>query len=123
MATAPAIARLEQKAALETIEGAHEALGLNYVELARALGIDRRTVLRYRKQTVVPSPRVQARMEKLRDIHHLLEQVFGDHDSQLEWLYGSVPLVRGQRPIDLLRKGELEEVLAILAGLYSVAQA
>lgn len=123
MATAPAIARLEQKAALETIEGAHEALGLNYVELARALGVDRRTILRYRQQRVVPSPRVQARMEKLRDIHHLLEQVFTDRDSQLEWLYGSAPLVRGQRPIDLVRKGELGEVLAILAGLYSVAQA
>jgi uncharacterized protein (DUF2384 family) len=123
MVIAPAIARLEQKAAMETVEGAHEALGLNYVELARALGVDRRTVLRYRKQTVVPSRRAQARMEKLRDIHRLLEQVFGDRDSQLEWLYGSVPLVRGQRPIDLMRKGELEEVLAILAGLYSVAQA
>jgi transcriptional regulator with XRE-family HTH domain len=123
MAITPAIARLEQKAAVDTIEGAREAFGLNYVELARALGVDRRTVLRYRKRTAVPSPRVQARMEKLRDTHHLLELVFVDRDSRLEWLYGSVPLVRGQRPIDLMRKGELDEVLAVLTGLYSVSQA
>jgi transcriptional regulator with XRE-family HTH domain len=122
MVTAPAIARLEQKAAIETIESAREAFGLNYVELARSLGVDRRTVLRYRKRTVVPSRRAQARMEKLRDIHRLLELVLGDRDSQLEWLYGSAPLVRGQRPIDLMRKGELDEVLAVLTSLYSVAQ-
>ncbi len=56
-------------------------------------------------------------MEKLRDTHRLLEIVFGDRDGQLEWLYGSAPLVRGQRPIDLMRKGELDEVLAVLTSL------
>jgi len=32
-----------------------------------------------------------------------------------------VPLLRDRRPIDLMRRGELDEVLGVLAGYYSGA--
>lgn len=116
------VERLEKDAAKETIENAHEAFGLNYSQVASMLGVDRRTVLRYRKTKNIPSERVRAQMEKVREIEHLLEEVFNGEILQLKWLYSSVPLLRGRRPVDLLRNGKLDEVLSVLAGLYSGAQ-
>ncbi|MDA2921127.1 MbcA/ParS/Xre antitoxin family protein [Desulfobacterota bacterium AH_259_B03_O07] len=114
-----AVERIEKRVAGQTIENAQKAFGLKYVELASALGVDRRTLLRYRRNLSVPSEKVRARMGKIREIRHLMEEVFKGSEAQLEWLYSPVPLLRGQRPIDLMRKGKLDEVLSVLAGLYS----
>ena len=119
--TVSAIERLEKKVAKNTIEDAYKSLGLNYAELAAALGVDRRTLLRYRKQKSVPSMRVRARMEKIREIEHLLDEIFDDHDAALEWLYSPVPILQRKRGIDLIRRGDLEKVLSVLAGLHSGA--
>lgn len=112
---------LDKKSAKETVEDAHESLGLNYTDLATALGVDRRSVLRYRNLRTVPSRRVQERLERVREIAHLLDEVFEGQDAQLYWLHTAVPLLAGRRPIDLVRRGELDEVLSVLAGLYSGA--
>ncbi len=111
--------KLEREAARKTIEGAHEAFGLKYVDLASALDVDRRTLLRYRNEKSAPSPKVRGRMELLREISHLLEEVFDTPEAGLSWLYRPVPLLRGRRPIDHVRRGQLGEVLSILAGLYA----
>lgn len=118
---AMAIAALEKKVAKDTIDQARKMLGLDYVELASALGVDRRTVFRYRAKTTVPSPAVRARLGKLREIAHLLDAVFASHDAQLEWLYSPVPLLRDRCPIELIREGKLDEVLSILAGVHTGA--
>jgi uncharacterized protein (DUF2384 family) len=115
------IASLEKKVATDTIDKALQTFGLNYVEVAGTLGVDRRTILRYRKQDSIPTPSVRARLEKLREITYLLGKVFVDRDAQLEWLYSPVPLLRDRRPIDLIRKGDLDEVLSILTGIYTGA--
>jgi uncharacterized protein (DUF2384 family) len=115
------IERLERQAARKTIEDARETFGLNYVELASALDVDRRTLLRYRKENSAPSAKVRERMEQLREISHLLDEVFETREAGLAWLYRSVPLLRGRRPVDLMRRGELDDVLSVLAGLYSGA--
>ncbi|MEK6588378.1 MAG: hypothetical protein AABY97_06005, partial [Chloroflexota bacterium] len=65
------VERLERQTARKTIESAHETFGLNYVDLASALDVDRRTLLRYRKEMNAPSPKVRERMELLREISHL----------------------------------------------------
>ena len=123
MAVSAAVVRMERVAARQTIEEAHRVLGLNYSELARALGVDRRTLHRYRKQLTAPSARVRARMDRVREIGHLLNELFTDQEAKLAWLYGPVPMLRGRRPIDLIRQGELDPVLSALAGMYSGAQA
>src|SRR5512139_2479503 len=89
-----AIAALEKKVAKDTIDQARKVFGLDYVEVASALGVDRRTVFRYRTSSSVPSPDVRARLGKIREIAHLLAAVFAGHDAQLEWLYSPVPLLR-----------------------------
>lgn len=116
-----AIAALEKKVAKDTIDQARRIFGLDYVEVAAALGVDRRTVFRYRTNSSVPSPEVRARLGKIREIAHLLNAVFAGHDAQLEWLYSPVPLLRDRRPIDLIREGELDEVLSVLAGIHTGA--
>jgi putative toxin-antitoxin system antitoxin component (TIGR02293 family) len=115
------VERLEKKVAKNTIEDAYESLGLNYAELAAALGVDRRTLLRYRKLKSVPSARVRARMEKIREIEHLLNEVFEDQEAALEWLYTPAPILQKRRGIDLIRRGDLDEVRSVLAGLHSGA--
>jgi putative toxin-antitoxin system antitoxin component (TIGR02293 family) len=116
-----AVEKLEKKAAMQTIETAHDVFGLNYMDLAAALDVDRRTLLRYRKGVNAPSPKVRIRMEVLREIAHLLLEIFQSKEAGLEWLYSPTDLLRSRRPIDLMRKGEIDHVLSILAGLYSGA--
>lgn len=120
---ATTIDRLEKKTARETVERAHETFGLPYTELADALGVDRRTLLRYRKESHAPSPRIRAQLEKIRELRYLLLEVFETEEEATEWLYSPVPALRGRRSIDSIRRGELDEVIHILAGLYSGSQA
>jgi putative toxin-antitoxin system antitoxin component (TIGR02293 family) len=114
-----AVDRLERETARKTIEDARESFGLNYGDLASALDVTRRMLLRYRKEKNTPSPKVRDRLEALRQISHLLDEVFTNREDALRWLYNPVPLLQGRRPIDLMRKGELDEVLSVLAGHYS----
>ena len=115
------VERLEREAARKTIEDARETFGLNYGELASALDVDRRTLLRYRKEMSTPLPKARGRMERLREISHLLDELFKTPEAGQAWLHGAVPMLRGRRPIDLIRRGELDDVLSVLAGLYSGA--
>jgi len=107
--------------AVNAIEQANEYLGLTYTGIAEALGVHRQTVFRYRKLKSVPSPEVQESMAQIRELLYLLSEVFIDRDAQLEWLYGPVPLLRNRRPIDLIKKGDFDAVMSVLAGQYSGA--
>lgn len=113
--------RLERETARKTIEDARESFGLTYGDLASALDVTRRMLLRYRKEMNTPSPKVRDRLEALRQISHLLDLIYVNREDGLTWLYTPVPLLQGRRPIDLIRKGELDEVLSVLAGFYSGA--
>jgi len=117
------IETLEKQVAQDTIEMAQRSLGLNTVEVAAALGVDRRTVLRYCKKTSSPSPRTRAKFAQIREIDHLLNEVFVDKEAKLKWLYSPVPMLRGRQPIDLIRQGDLDQVVSILSGILSGASA
>jgi len=115
------ISDLEKQSAANAIQRANEILGLNFTEVAEALGVHRQTVFRFRKLESVPSAEVQERLAQIREIVYLLSEVFVNKEAQLEWLYSPVPLLRDRRPIDLIRKGEFDEVMSVLAGHYSGA--
>ena len=115
------ISILEKRSAANTIQRANKILGLNFSEVAEALGVQRQTVYRYRKLESAPNAEVQERLAKIREISYLLSEVFIDEEAQLEWLYSPVPLLRDLRPIDLIRKGKFDEVMSVLAGHYSGA--
>jgi len=115
------IKELEMKAARQTIQLADREMGLNNSQVASALGVSQRSLYRYKKLENAPSPDVRERLSMLREITQLLNEIFSENDDQLHWLYNTVPLLRGQRPIDLIQKGELEKVISILAGVHSGA--
>ena len=117
----PAVRQLERQAAQETVDAAVAVLELNFEQLAEALQVDRRTVYRYRKRQTVPTPEVRRRFDTLREIIQLLEEVFGTPEDRHAWLYQSVPLLRGRRPIDLMLQADLEPVAEILAGYQAGA--
>lgn len=115
------VEKLEKQRAHNTIHLAQQTLQLNNAEIASALSVDRRTILRYRNRDSVPSASTRTKFIKLEEMIYLLKEVFVSDDARLEWLHSSVPLLRGRRPIDLIREGELDEVLSVLSGLLSGA--
>ena len=88
--TVSSVERLEKKVAKNTIEDAYESLGLNYAELAAALGVDCRTLLWYRKLKSVPlSARARESMEKTREIVNPLSEILDDLDITFDRLCSS----------------------------------
>lgn len=92
---------------------------MNYVEIAAALGIDRRTLLRYRNQVNAPSPKVRERLETLIQIAALINKVSVNREEGIGWICAPVPLPRHLRPIDSMQCWKIDEVLALPAGQYS----
>lgn len=115
------VKHLEIRAAKTAIQLAADEMGLNNSQLALAIGVTPRTLYRYKNGENAPSPEVVEELGKIREISQLLNDVFKDETAQFDWLYRSVPLLRGKRPIDLIKKGELEKVISILSGLQSGA--
>lgn len=111
----------EMKAAEKAILMANKKLGLNLNDVASVLDVHPRTVYRYKSHETAPTPDVRDKLGKLREISQLLNEVFANQDAWMSWLYTEVPALRGQLPIDVIRKGELDKVISILAGLYSGA--
>lgn len=111
----------EVRAANQTLDWVHDKLGLDWTEVAGAVGADRRTIYRWRRGRSGPSAEHRERIEDLRELRFLLETVLPDWDARLEWLYASVPQLRGRTPISLIRLGRLDAVIGVLAGLESGA--
>ena len=119
---ASARAVLELKVATRAIEWARSALGLSYAEVGAALGASERTVIRWAQQSHSPRREHRDRIEKLNELRQLLTTVFGgDSTATLEWLHEPVPMLRGRTPLSLIVKGQLDDVIGVLAGLASGA--
>lgn len=113
------IDKYEKEAAVRTIEEAQRYLGLKNKEVAAVLEVNQRTVYRYKNKRNVPRQHVRERIEKLRELQYLLHEVFDDEDAANSWIYSPVSLLKERRPIDLIRRGELDDIIAVLAGMYS----
>ena len=121
MAVAGTARRLEARSVAEIIGWARAALGLTYREVGALVGATTRTAQRWgdARDLTVPSGEHRAKLEQLRDLKRLLAGTFPQEDDALEWLHREVPLLDDRRPIDLIRRGELEPVLEALAALYA----
>lgn len=106
-----------------TVEWAHEQLELDYSDIARSIGANRRTIHRWLNRKAVPSKKYRNRVEKLQVLRHLLNQVFDDPEDALEWMYSPVPMLQGRTPVSVMEEGELDEVVGVLAGFQSGAHA
>ncbi len=79
--------------------------------LSRILNVSGRTAHRWLKGT---RPRRTRELDRLLEIVALLEQALPDADAIRSYLYHSNPTLQGERPIDLLIRGDFDRVSADL---------
>ena len=108
------VKELELKAVRSTFNKFMKGYKLDNADLAAALKVDRRTIQRYRSGDSYPTRRVRNGLVDLREISILLGEIFSTQEGAVRWLNTSVPLLKGRRPIDLIQKGKLEEVISAL---------
>jgi putative toxin-antitoxin system antitoxin component (TIGR02293 family) len=119
--TSALVEQLERQAARQTLDGVMDNFQLDNADLAAALQVDRRTIQRYRNEDTLPTRKVRERLARLREISILLEEVYRTSEGAITWLYTPVPLLEGRRPIDLMRRGKLDEVITALETYQSGA--
>lgn len=84
---------------------------LGTAEVARILGIHRRTAERRRRAARKPMPLQAQRQEKLRQIWKQLLELYTAENAS-SWLHSSVPALGDRRPVDVMTEdGGLERVL------------
>jgi CheY-like chemotaxis protein len=86
-------------------------LGVSQEILSRILNVSGRTAHRWLKGT---RPRRTRQLDRLLEIVALLEQALPGDDAIRSYLYHANPSLQGERPIDLLIRGELDRVAADL---------
>jgi CheY-like chemotaxis protein len=86
-------------------------LGVSQEALGRMLNVSARTAHRWLKGT---RPRRTQEVERLLEIVALLEQTLPSEDAIRSYLYRSNPILRGDKPIDLLIRGAFDRVAADL---------
>jgi len=107
--------------AQKTLKKYREEYGWDNADIAAALQVDRRTVQRYSSGASYPTRRVRNNIAALREISILLDGIFTDQADSIRWLNTTVKLLKGRRPIDLIQKGKLAEVITALATFQSGA--
>jgi uncharacterized protein (DUF2384 family) len=115
--------RLEAESTAELVRWTRRYLGLTYSELGSLAGATTRTAQRWgaTSDLTVPSGEHRAKLEQLRELKRLLASTFVNDRVALEWLHREVPLLQGRRPIDLIRRGELQQIIEVLAGAHAGA--
>lgn len=99
------------------IEGLERDLGISIDTIALALGVDRRTVERWRTNQSVPQGKTRERLGELIDLRNQLLRVFGAPDTARAWLEASSRYLGGFTRLEALRAGRRDRVLADLEGL------
>ena len=99
------------------IESARRAFPSD-AQLAEALGVDRAQVKRWREGRTRPDPENADRIVGLDAVIELLSGYL-EPTSIPKWLFGINGHLGDRRPIDLLRQGNLSEVIAAIEALKS----
>lgn len=86
-------------------------LGISQEALSRMLNVSARTAHRWLKGT---RPRRTLELDRLLEIVALMEQTLLSDDAIRSYLYHVNPTLQGERPIDLLIRGEFDQVAADL---------
>lgn len=120
---ATAARRLEAQSTAELIGWTRTYLGLNYSVLGSLIGVTTRTAQRWgdARDPTVPSSDHRAKIEQIRELKRLLGTTFPNESVALEWLHREVPLLQRRRPVDLIRQGQFQPIIEVLAGAHAGA--
>jgi uncharacterized protein (DUF2384 family) len=108
-------AELEMEFAGAALGWVERELELTDPEIGQALGVDRKTISRWRKRESAPAPEQRKRMEKLTQLKWFLENAFRTPEIGKRWLHQPVPALKGRTPLSVLTEGNIDSVLGVLA--------
>lgn len=94
---------------------AAEELEFSEPEISQTLGVDRKTVHRWRRRESVPGPEQRKQIEKLSQLKWLLNNAFRTPDIGKRWLYRPTPGLGGKTPAASLLEGKIDSVIGVLA--------
>lgn len=91
-------------------------LKLRWRELADICGVNESTISRWRVGESVPRALARTRLAQLGELLELLQRAFDGPDLAREWLRDSKPVSLGgkESPLDIMREGRIDRVLALL---------
>jgi transcriptional regulator with XRE-family HTH domain len=94
-------------------------LGLSPDDLAGALGVNRRTVERWRLGESYPQLEARTRLLALLGLNQHLRETFATAEDGRSWFRAGSRYLAGDVPADALRRGEIDRVEAALEALDS----
>jgi len=104
----------------KAVEWAERMLELSDTELGPALGASPRSVARWRDHLHRPTAQHLLAAERLLELAHALDEVFGRDAQRLQdWLHEPLPVFRGRTPLRMIINGEADKVLTVLANIDS----
>jgi uncharacterized protein (DUF2384 family) len=87
---------------------------LNSADIAAVTGTQPETVSKWNQSKAVPRPDAQRRLLDLDFIVELLSDLYDHPDEIRLWLFSRQKLLGGQIPIELIRSGKTEDVIAVI---------
>jgi hypothetical protein len=108
-------AELELKFTGAALGWAADELEFSDREISQTLGVDRKTVHRWRNRESVPGPEQRKQVEKLSQLKWLLDNAFRTPDIGKRWLYRPASGLGGKTPAASLLEGKIDSVIGVLA--------
>src|SRR2546421_614528 len=98
------------------LEGIQKAVDLTARDVAQLLGTSPETISRWRGGKTDPQPRMRDSLLQLEWLVGELAELYNPQEAHL-WLFSKHKLLNGERPVDLIERGETERVLQLIAQL------
>jgi len=100
----------------ERIEIIEKSADFTAREVAQLLGTTPETISRWRGGKSEPQPKMRDSLLQLGWLVGQLAELYPPQEAHL-WLFSQHKLLNGQRPVDLIENGKIEQVLKIIAQL------
>src|SRR5690242_3151690 len=101
---------LREKAPAQVVVELERAFGLSGDDMARALGVNVRTIERWRRGMATPQREARERLATLLKLRDRLNDTFSSEETAREWLHRQNRYLRSLTPADALRVGRPDRV-------------
>jgi hypothetical protein len=103
----------------ERIDHLTSSIGIDDAQFAAILGVQPRTVDRWRAEDAFPQHESRQRLESLIALVDRLHESFKTPDGAIRWLHGESGYFGGLTPLDALLRGRIDLVDAALEAIDS----